>query len=121
MMPNSNKLLSDEYKRQQEQLHQTTEYGTAAQHYGGVVRQIIEKLDITHLLDYGCGSRMGLLKNLHPNRKLTYQGYDPCVPELADPPVPAQMVACIDVLEHIEPNCLDNVLDHIASLTEVVA
>jgi hypothetical protein len=31
------------------------------------------------------------------------------------------MVACIDVLEHIEPECLDNVLDHIASLTEAVA
>jgi hypothetical protein len=30
------------------------------------------------------------------------------------------MVACIDVLEHIEPDLLDNVLDHLASLTELV-
>lgn len=28
------------------------------------------------------------------------------------------MVACIDVLEHIEPDCLDNVLDHLCALTE---
>ena len=31
------------------------------------------------------------------------------------------MVACIDVLEHIEPQCLDSVLDHLAALTEGVA
>jgi hypothetical protein len=31
------------------------------------------------------------------------------------------MVASIDVLEHIEPDYLDNVLDHIQSLTEIVA
>jgi hypothetical protein len=30
------------------------------------------------------------------------------------------MVACIDVLEHIEPELLDNVLDHLQSLTELV-
>jgi hypothetical protein len=27
------------------------------------------------------------------------------------------MVACIDVLEHIEPDCLDDVLDHLKHLT----
>jgi hypothetical protein len=27
----------------------------------------------------------------------------------------------IDVLEHIEPDCLENVLDHLAKLTECVA
>ena len=31
------------------------------------------------------------------------------------------MVCCIDVLEHIEPDLLDNVLDHLCSLTEIVA
>lgn len=122
MMPNSNQLFSDEYKRQQEHLHATTEYGTAAQHYGAIVGEIIEKLEITHLLDYGCGKRMGLLKNLKPKGALKYQGYDPCAgdPELATAPIPAQMVVCIDVLEHIEPTYLDNVLDHLAELTEVV-
>jgi hypothetical protein len=120
---NANKLFSDEYKRQQEFLHETTEYGTAAQHYGGVVGQILDMLEITHLLDYGCGKRMGLLKNLKFSRPMKYQGYDPFAgdPELATAPIPAQMVACIDVLEHIEPQFLDNVLDHIAELTEVVA
>lgn len=121
MQPNSNILISDEYRKQQEHLHQTTEYGTAAQHYGGLVSQIVEKAEVTHLLDYGCGQRMGLLKNLKVKTKLTYQGYDPGVQEYSSDPVPAQLVCCIDVLEHIEPPLLDNVLDHLASLTEQVA
>jgi hypothetical protein len=123
MRANSATLISDEYKRQQEHLHETTEYGTMAQHYGPLVSQIIDKLEITHLLDYGCGRKMGLTKNLKIQSKLTYQAYDPGagVPELASPPVPAQMVCCIDVLEHIEPGYLENVLTHLAELTEVVA
>lgn len=115
-------LISDAYRDQQQQLHETTEYGTAAQHYGPLVSQIIDKLEISHLLDYGCGRKMGLLKSLKTRGKLTYQAYDPGagLEELATAPIPAQMVACIDVLEHIEPEYLDNVLDHLVSLTEVV-
>jgi hypothetical protein len=116
------KLISDDYRAQQEHLHETTAYGTASIGYAPLVQQIINRLEISHLLDYGCGKGMNLIKHLKGiQQKLTYQGYDPGVPELADAPVPAQMVACIDVLEHIEPECLDNVLDHIASLTEAVA
>jgi hypothetical protein len=123
MRVDSAKLISAEYQAQQEHLHRTTEYGTMAQHYGPLVSTIAEKLEITHLLDYGCGAKMGLLKNFKVPHKITYQGYDPGagLEELASPPIPAQMVCCIDVLEHIEPEYLDNVLDHLASLTEVVA
>lgn len=124
MRADSARLISDAYREQQEALHATNTYGTAGVHYGPLVAQIIEKLEITHLLDYGCGSKMSLLKSLQPllKGKLTYQGYDPGagIEELASAPIPAQMVCCIDVLEHIEPEYLDNVLDHIASLTEVV-
>src|SRR5690349_21809529 len=123
MRVDSSKLISAEYQSQQEHLHRTTEYGTMAQHYGPLVSQIIEKLEVTHLLDYGCGSRMGLTKTLKVAHKLTYQGYDPGsgLEELMTAPIPAQMVCCIDVLEHVEPPFLENVLDHLADLTEVVA
>lgn len=123
MKADSARLITEGYQEQQEHLHETTNYGTMAQHYGPLVSQIVKKLEVTHLLDYGCGRRMGLLKNLNVPHKLTYQGYDPGagVPELATAPIPAQMVCCIDVLEHIEPEFLENVLDHLAELTEVVA
>ena len=45
------------------------------------------------------------------------QAYDPAIPDLAGEPVPMQMTTCIDVLEHIEPELLDNVLDHLKALT----
>lgn len=116
-------LISDTYRSQQQHLHETTTYGTMGEQYGPLIAQILNRLEVSHLLDYGSGKNMGLMKGLQGKikGKLTYQAYDPGVPELAGDPIPAQMVACVDVLEHIEPECLDNVLDHLASLTEVVA
>jgi len=118
-------LISEAYAAQQRELHATGTYGTVGEHFGGLVSQIVDRLEVTHLLDYGCGSRMSLTKGLKikPGRKLTYQGYDPGAgrEELATAPIPAQMVCCIDVLEHIEPDYLDNVLKHLQELTEVVA
>lgn len=115
-------FISEEYRAQQQHLHETTEYGTMAQHYGPLVSQIVERLGVDHLLDYGCGRKMGLTKTLKVKHKLTYQGYDPGsgLEELMTAPIPAQLVCCIDVLEHIEPEHLDAVLDHLKQLTEVV-
>lgn len=119
-MSNSSPLLSEAYRAEQERLHATTNYGTMGESFGPLVTQIVDNLQIGHLLDYGCGSRMSLLRSLKPAGKLKYQGYDPGVPEMSSAPIPAQMVTCIDVLEHIEPEYLDNVLDHLQSLTEAV-
>jgi hypothetical protein len=123
MRQNAAELISANYAAQQAHLHEATNYGTMAQHYGLLVSQIVQKLELTHILDYGCGRHMGLLKTLKVPYNLTYQGYDPGsgLDELMTPPIPAQMVCCIDVLEHIEPDKLDDVLDHLKELTEVVA
>jgi hypothetical protein len=113
-----NALITPEYRAQQEHLHQTTNYGTASIGYAPLVSQIIERAEVTHLLDYGCGAKCNLARNLKVPHKITYQAYDPAVPEFASAPAPAQMVACIDVLEHIEPQCLKAVLDDLKALTE---
>jgi hypothetical protein len=83
-----------------------------------MVSSIIEKMGVTHLLDYGCGAQCSLAKSLKLKQKLTYQAYDPGVPRFSKAPMPAQMVCCIDVLEHIEPDKLENVLDHLTRLCE---
>lgn len=128
-------LISETYRAAQEHLHATTEYGTASASYAPLVAQIIDTLGIDHMLDYGAGSRLTLaktlfspgfiqkpkLEHLQPGQKFKYQAYDPGVPKLAAPPIPAQMVVCLDVLEHIEPEYLDNVLDDLVRLTEAVA
>jgi hypothetical protein len=113
-----NALISPEYRAEQEHLHATTNYGTASIAYAPLVSQIIERTGIDHLLDYGCGAKTNLARNLKLQKKITYQAYDPAVEQFAKPPVPAQMVTCIDVLEHIEPQCLKAVLDDMKALTE---
>jgi hypothetical protein len=93
-------------------------YGVTGKKYGQLVSQIVDKAEIDHLLDYGCGSNLSLTETLKPKRKFTYQGYDPGVKKYAGDPVPADMVACIDVLEHVEPEYLEDVLDHLQELTK---
>ena len=68
------------------------------------------------LLDYGCG-KGNVFKNIQ-KKLIDCRGYDPGVPEYAVmPEIPAELVICTDVLEHIEPELIDNVLKHIESLT----
>jgi hypothetical protein len=113
-------LISEDYRKQQEHLHATTQYGTASIGYAPLVSQIMNTLGVLHLLDYGCSSLCNLIKHLKVDHEFTYQAYDPCVERFSSAPVPAEMVACIDVLEHIEPDCLDDVLNDLERLTEVV-
>jgi hypothetical protein len=75
-------------------------------------------MGVTHILDYGCGHNCTLAKSLKADHKITYQAYDPGVPKFAKDPIPAQLVCCLDVLEHIEPEYLENVLDDLARLSE---
>jgi hypothetical protein len=81
---------------------------------------MIDVMEMDEVLDYGAGHNLSLRKTLNPERKIRYTAYDPGVPELSDPPQPSQMVVSIDVLEHIEPDCLDDVLDHLEELTKEV-
>ena len=113
-------LISDSYRSQQERLHANGNYGLMGTQYAPLIAQILHRTGAQHLLDYGCG-QCSLAKALKVPHKITYQAYDPCVPRFSAPPVPAELVCCIDVLEHIEPDKLDAVLDDLARLTEAVA
>lgn len=114
-------LISNEYRKQQEHLHKTVDnYGSVGRQFGEMVSGIIDRAEIDSVLDYGAGHRMSLKDTLKPERKITYTGYDPGVKELSEDPTPAELVCIIDVLEHIEPEYLDSVLDHLEELTEVI-
>lgn len=113
-------LMSDEYRKEQEELHKNPNYGVASISYAPIVSNLVNKLGITEILDYGAG-KGNLAKHLTPNHEVAVKHYDPSrtdIPEWTELPDSAQMVCCIDVLEHIEPELLENVLDHLAELTE---
>lgn len=110
-------LITPEYQALQEQFHeQRPDYGCSSSKFVDTVQSIREKLGGTRdILDYGAG-KCHLQKGL----PFPIQNYDPCIPELAKRPVPADIVVCTDVMEHIEPECVLAVLDDLAALTKQV-
>jgi hypothetical protein len=111
-------LISEEYRKMQEELHRNPHYGVASVQYAPIVAQILDQVRPAELLDYGAGKgRLGeTLKTLMPNPPQIHH-YEPSRPDWAATPQPAPFVTCIDVLEHIEPELLDNVLDDLRRVT----
>lgn len=112
-------MISDGYRKEQQLLHINPDYGVASKVYAPLVSQMIARLGVSELLDYGAGKGR-LMEALKVPHKLTVQCYDPAIPEWSEPAVPMQMCACIDVLEHVEPEHLDSVLDDLKRVTGVV-
>lgn len=111
-------VITEAYRAEQAALHAKGNYGTTGMKYGALMGALLRSTGAKSLLDYGCGSQRSLLKTLELPADTVYEGYDPAVPAYADAPLPAELVCCIDVLEHIEPALLDNVLDNLAELCD---
>lgn len=104
-----------EYAVLQSQLHTNPEYGTSGQRYTQIVEQLIAAYQTKDILDYGAGK--GTLQKSLP---FPIQNYDPFIPEYCNRPTPATIVVCTDVMEHIELDCLRDVLVDLHSLTKTV-
>lgn len=110
-------LISQHYCQLNEELHQTnSEYGCSGKRHGNAVMQLALQLNTQDILDYGCGK-----STLAENLPFLIKQYDPAIPKYREFPGPVDLVVCTDVLEHIEPDCLDTVLAHISQLTKKVA
>jgi hypothetical protein len=112
------KLISDEYRKLNEQLHKRRAYGIGGARWADEVRRLHAEHGCTTVLDYGCGK--GALKRALMG-EITVAEFDPAIPEKHALPHVADLVVCTDVLEHIEPDCLDAVLTHLRLLTRKVA
>lgn len=111
-------LISEEYRQMQHKLHENPDYGVASIGYAPLVAQIIEATEANELLDYGAGKgRLAIALREHVEKPLKVFHYDPAIPQWSEPPAPCEFVACVDVLEHIEPDLLDNVLDDLQRVT----
>jgi hypothetical protein len=112
-------LISDDYRRLQQELHGDPLYGVASVKYAPLVADYIRRNKIKVVLDYGAGKgRLGEELDWLVPWELDMRRYDPGVPQFATPALPAPFVACIDVLEHVEPQLLPNVLDDLKRVTE---
>ena len=109
--------ISSEYLAMQRELHKNPKYGIASIEYAPIVKTIIQA-GAKSLSDYGAG-KCNLHKALQELglRGYEYYPYDPAFPEYG-PPKPADLVCCIDVLEHIEPEFLDAVLLDLQRITQ---
>ena len=110
-------LYSREYLELQKLLHLNPNYGTASLEFAPLVIEIAALFDIQSISDYGAG-KCRLEKKLVAlgKKNFKYYPYDPVFPEYGEPKE-ADLVCCIDVLEHIEPPYLKNVLQDLSKIT----
>lgn len=108
-------VISKEYQQLQIELHKNPNYGVASLGYAPTIARIILENGISSVSDYGAG-KCNLQKGLTNSgiKTITYMPYDPAFPEYG-PFNSAELICCIDVLEHIEPEHLESVLDHLSS------
>jgi hypothetical protein len=110
--------ISEHYLNQQIKLHEDPNYGIASIQYAPLVADIMKKIEAKSISDYGAGK-----KNLYFTLKnfglgnFEYFPYDPAFPEYGEAKI-ADLVCCIDVLEHIEPNYVNDVIDALANITK---
>lgn len=111
-------LISPKYGDLQRELHaRPNGYGGKGDKWAPAVRTLRATYDAHSILDYGCGegSLKNALRDLIP-LGIRIDEYDPGVDDKLGWPGFADLVVCTDVLEHIEPDKLANVLAHLRVL-----
>lgn len=113
-------LITETYRALNHQLHDARpDYGTTAPKYADQVTEIAVAMGAQNILDYGCGKGLlaQALSSMEQAPNICFYEYDPAIPGKDVSPDPAELVCCIDVLEHIEPDCLTEVLEDLRRLT----
>ena len=117
-------VISPEYKELMLKTHELNAgWGVGGKRHYNPIVDLIKSRGFKTVLDYGCGQGVigkTLLaqKVLRPDQ---LQMYDPGMPGLGIEPRPADLVISTDVMEHIEPALLDNVLAHVQRLATRMA
>jgi hypothetical protein len=113
-----NPVISPEYAALNRQLHNEMDtYGAAAARDAAGVVKVARQTGCNRILDFGCGK--GSLKpaiyEIAP--EMVVLEFDPAIPGKENMPAEnVDLVAAMDVMEHIELEYLDNVLTTMCSL-----
>ena len=106
-------LISKNYLELNKKLHAKQEqYGFWSYQRASMVKHLKEITNIETILDYGCGKG-----NLAKALPFPIEEYDPAIEGKDKTPLPADLVLCFDILEHVEPEYLDAVLGDLARCT----
>ena len=105
-------LLTEAYRRELQKIHQEDEdWGTGPRGNIIYICNFLYCNNVEKLLDYGCGKG----ENLGWFLPIEVSNYDPAMYEWSTDPEPEDYLLCTDVLEHIEPECIEDVLKHLVS------
>ncbi len=111
-------LISDEYRTELIELRKRQRWGADGHKFADIVLQYAKEIEAATVLDYGCGEQT-LAAALKPHIRIL--GYDPGISGRDSVPKPCDLTVCLDVLEHVEPDRLDKVLNHIFCVTAKAA
>jgi len=97
--------ISEEHIEEMKTLHRNPVYGISGKKHKNVVLKLAESMNTRSVMDYGCGKGA-----LGAGLPFPIWEYDPAIPGKDGVPRPADLVVCLNVLEFVEPQMLDNVL-----------
>lgn len=113
------RLISDEYQKTLQTEHEKTKWGVSGTHWSDAIHETYVEYSCESALDYGSGYGR-TARTLLKRYGVSVAEYEPGRVEKSALPSPADLVYCTDVLEHVEPELIDDVLAHIASLVKKV-
>jgi 2-polyprenyl-3-methyl-5-hydroxy-6-metoxy-1,4-benzoquinol methylase len=105
-------LITEAYRKELQKIHRKdAEWGSGPR--GNIIKicHFIYYNDVKRILDYGCG-KGELLGWFLP---IQVANYDPAITQWAADPTPQDYLLCTDVLEHVEPKCIEDVVEHLVS------
>ncbi len=114
-------LITPDYIELNRQKHAVGSYGISGHRFAKPVDSLARSLEAKTVVDYGCGRGFLKIRLDEEFAPLPYQvfEYDPAIEGKTEKPLKCDLVACCDVLEHIEPECLYEVLDDIRNLSRL--
>lgn len=118
-------MLTDEYRAVLVETHQQNpKWGASARRRARNISKLIKMMGAKRILDYGCGK--GALKTeletLPDEGDYVLEEYDPGIPGKDKlPQGDFDLVICVDVMEHVEEQHVQQVIDHISLLSSGAA
>ncbi len=110
--------ISENYAKQLQEMHDRHKIGFGVEPPLKLI-ETIQNNSVTSILDYGCGegNMLNKIQQLFPNIEL--YGYDPGVERFSTIPSKTDLVYSVDVLEHFEPEFIDDGIKKILNIADI--